>query len=65
MNEVGFAAGERTRGDAILHALYLHRFAREKPMDLATHALRAEPHVEIGTLLQRDAALIVDPGDED
>ena len=29
-------------------------------MDIATHALRAEPHVEIGTLLQRDAVAIVD-----
>jgi signal transduction histidine kinase len=29
-------------------------------MDLATHVLRAEPHAEIGALLERDAAAIVD-----
>jgi signal transduction histidine kinase len=29
-------------------------------MDLATHALRAEPHAEIGAVLQHEAAAIVD-----
>src|SRR5687767_2914477 len=29
-------------------------------MDLATHVLRAEPHVEIGALLERGAAAVVD-----
>jgi hypothetical protein len=28
-------------------------------MDIATEVIRAEPHVEIGSLLQRDATVIV------